>query len=238
MEAIFGPLSRLQYLRKLVIRSGRKSPVLDIQLLAALTKVKFLDIRRIEVANFEFLSSFKDLTGLELCGCKIQEQHIKVISSLKNLKHLGLGRATAHPDVLHGMMKQHSGLTYLDIRNTRVTDESLRGIKSLTQLQHLMLAFTKIGDAGMYYLKDLTKMTQLSLRATCVSDLGIAQLLNMNKLEVLILARSYVGNNGLRALSQLGSLRFLNVFQLQNATQQGICELEHMLPSVRILSII
>lgn len=239
VKTIFGLLSKLDHLRKLTLRPSKIPPmVLDIRQLTALTGLSILDMSGGRGSNFQHLSSIKELTALELSKCHISEQDVQEFSSLRNLTHLGLGSARLHATTLHKFVRQLSGLTYLDLNNTRVVDDSLRQIRSLSLIQHLNLAFTQIGDDGMYYLRDLTKMTHLSLRATCVSDSGIVHILSMSRLEVLILAGSYIGDAGLQNLPQLGSLRFLNVVRLHNASEEGVMALNQILPSVRILSVI
>jgi len=58
----------------------------------------------------------------------------------------------------------------------KTTDEGLKELKELTNLQTLSLADTKVTDKGLKELKELKNLTELNLSLTPVTDAGLKEL--------------------------------------------------------------
>ncbi len=54
----------------------------------------------------------------------------------------------------------------VDLSATQVTDEDLKHLKHLANLQRLFLQATAVTDAGLRHLQDLSKLQELDLTAT------------------------------------------------------------------------
>src|SRR5262245_32178541 len=64
----------------------------------------------------------------------------------------------------------------VDLRDTKVTDDFLAQLKSLTELQFLSLDDTPVTDAGLMHVKGMKRLRWLTLSGTKVTDAGLPQL--------------------------------------------------------------
>ena len=83
-------------------------------------------------------------------------------------------------------------LTWLDLGNTRTTDEALKALPQFKNLTRLHLENTQVSDAGLEYLKRLTYLEYLNLYGTQVSDEGLQQLAGLSNLRKLYLWQTNV----------------------------------------------
>ena len=60
--------------------------------------------------------------------------------------------------------------------NNNVTDDTLKYVQRLTQLQNLELAGTKVTDTGLESLRGLPRMMWLDLSKTGITDNGLTNL--------------------------------------------------------------
>ena len=67
-------------------------------------------------------------------------------------------------------------LTILNANHTQISDESLKSIAQLPELQHLDLANTAITDEGLAHLEGLSQLQSLDVTSTEVTAEGIAAL--------------------------------------------------------------
>jgi hypothetical protein len=65
---------------------------------------------------------------------------------------------------------------FLDLFGTKVTDDDLVLLRSLTNLRELRLSNTQVTDAGVEHLKGLTRLQILDLSDTQVTDTGVEEL--------------------------------------------------------------
>ena len=70
-----------------------------------------------------------------------------------------------------GIRVTHVNIVALD--GTEITDDGLKHLSSLTDLEWLFLNNTKISDGGLKHLSGLTNLEVLSLVGTSVSDDGV-----------------------------------------------------------------
>jgi hypothetical protein len=102
-------------------------------------------------------------------------------------------------------------LEYLDLGYTRVTGAGLKYLHKVPQLRQLLLAGTKLVDVDLEHLRSLKELRQLSLDSTTVGDAGVARLTELPKLEWLSLIDTPLTVDGLRRLRNLPRLRTLLV---------------------------
>jgi hypothetical protein len=82
----------------------------------------------------------------------------------------------------------------------KVTDEGLKELAPLTQLEDLGLSSTQVTDAGLKHLADLKELKYLSLGFTNVTDAGLKDLAEHKKLETLGLSFTKVTDAGVKEL--------------------------------------
>lgn len=106
-------------------------------------------------------------------------------------------------------------LENLDVRNGRITDDGLAHLAGLTKLKALKLEWTKIKGAGLPFLKAASSLSELHLQWTDCDDAGLANLRHFPNLETLTLGppepKVKITDAGLKHLSGLQKLRVLRI---------------------------
>ena len=192
-------------------------------------------------AGAKILSEMPQLEELQLYGCKLTADRLKLLTGLKNLKKLGL-RATdiAEADLpkLQSFEKlEHlelgvnlqltdkagsaiaelKSLKYLDLHLTRVWDEGLKSIAAMSHLRGLYLMNTKATGAGLKTLGALTELVRFQIDGHSVNQETISAVLGMKKLRHLTLNiahadKTAAGDAEFKKLGALKELRELEVF--------------------------
>ena len=112
----------------------------------------------------------------------------------------------------------------VNLRGKQVTDELLRAVGTLQNLEVLDLQNTATTDAGMKHLADLNRLHVLRLELTQVTDEGLKSLQRLTNLQVLHLDKTPITDTGLKNLRGLINLRVLHL----NATKIGDRGLTHL----------
>ena len=104
----------------------------------------------------------------------------------------------------------------LDLRGTKITDEGLAHLKTMTtengyRFKKLYLSDTKITDSGLEAIKDITSLQELYLANTEISSLGLDHLAKMTNLTQLNLENCKVGVSGLENLKGMIRMDTLNL---------------------------
>jgi hypothetical protein len=92
--------------------------------------------------------------------------------------------------------------------NRGASDEPLRIVGRLTQLEELVANDTAVSDAGLGHLSSLSKLRSFHLNSTSVADAELAHLEAL-PLEVLDLCYTRVTDFGLERIRAIKSLREL-----------------------------
>ena len=74
------------------------------------------------------------------------------------------------------LLKGFTRLQWLDLGNSRVTDNGLESIRELTQLEDLRLNGSGVTDAGLNHLTSLSQLRVLYLSSTHITDESVAKL--------------------------------------------------------------
>ena len=134
---------------------------------------------------------FEDLTDDERAVIATQTlsgEHLAKIGELKNLTALEIGGYALPPTRLRFLETLKVGLRILDLRDTKITDEDLRSLGRLEDLNLLNLSGTPVTGRGLRYLHNCHSLEHVILDRTKAND---------------ELAK-YVADNPLPSLYQLG----------------------------------
>ena len=104
------------------------------------------------------------------------------------------------------------GLWGLHAEGSLVNDHELRFLSPLTGLQFLDLTDTAVTDAGLVHLLGLENLETISLWDTAVTDDGVQLLARLPRLRQLGLGNTSVSDAGLRALQRCRGLRLLQLW--------------------------
>jgi len=99
----------------------------------------------------------------------------------------------------------------IDFNNTKVKDQDLFFVQSLTHLHGIALWETDVGDLALEHIAKLTSMQWLDLGDTRVTDEGLTHLRGMVRLQSLTLLNTRVSDNGVMSLAELKGLRHLDL---------------------------
>jgi hypothetical protein len=92
-----------------------------------------------------------------------------------------------------------------------VTDDNLKEIGGLTQLQWLALYRNELSDAGLKYLTGLKELRRLALSGTHVTDKGMEELTKLKHLQMLAISSTQLTDTGLRELAAMRKLKLLDI---------------------------
>jgi Leucine-rich repeat (LRR) protein len=120
-------------------------------------------------------------------------------------------------------------LETLDLSCGEITNKALEHIKGLKNLQTLDLRNTQVSDAGLAMLKELKSLKQLYLTNCPVTDDGLVHLRGLN-LEALYVGGllDKVTDKGVRHLKELKNLQKLYVPHALGLTDDGLKELKEL----------
>lgn len=86
--------------------------------------------------------------------------------------------------------------------SSRVTDDWLKHLAPLKELQWLNLSGTEVTDAGLMELAGFKKLQTLKLAGTEVTDAGLKELASLKELRILDLKKTKVTDAGVAELQK------------------------------------
>lgn len=119
-------------------------------------------------------------------------------------------------------------VTSLQLSNSKaVSDEGIRHLARMQQLQELDLSQTGITDQSLEVIGELPNLESLSLVFTRVTDNGLHHLLSCRKLRRLNLMWTNTGDGAIRAVA--GNTHLTHLWSGNNVTDEGLAAI-HQLP--------
>lgn len=135
---------------------------------------------------------------------------------------------------LLGRLHYFSKLTWLDLTEHPVSDDDLRCLANLAELDGLHLSQTPITDHGLRWVACCRDLKELDLSGTEITDAGLRQLGTLNRLESLTLDGTRVGDAGMAWLAghapRLTDLSVSNT----NVTDAGLQALAARIPGLAV----
>jgi internalin A len=251
-DAHLAVVGKLQGVQKLVIQRNDNVSDKGLASLKGLTSLKELalyeasDVTRTGVAN---LAALKGLERLTLFAVTTEVDGLKALTGLPALRHLNLrfSFSTNNTHLALAVIGEMKNLRSLDISGGYdLTEDALKPLAGLTELESLQLAWMRMPDAGLRHLSGLTKLTTLNLSesrfgdvamkevgklttlrdldlsVTPVTDDGLAHLGGLTKLTKLNLAYTKVTGRGLKQLAGCKDLEELGLFRCEHFTGEGL----------------
>jgi internalin A len=117
-------------------------------------------------------------------------------------------------------LEDGSPLIILLLGNTRITDEGLASIASVTHLERLSLP-RQITDAKLRELSGLTSLRSINLNRSKITDKGLAILAKLPHLESLNVGGTRITDAGAKILGTMSSLKQLDISETA-ITDRGI----------------
>lgn len=200
-----------------------------------------------------FLCYMSDLTVLELSGCLIGDQGMKMLSSglanCKNLKNLSLGKnkiGVIGADYLSNAISSLENLNILRLWSNCFCNEGVtalvKNFLNLSNLQELYLADNQIEFEGVEYLCTSlpSSLLLLSLSDNPIGDLGARflseALLKLIKLKNLYLENSKIGETGVQYLEKYIQPSLVSIrLDMNNLPQSSVSKLKSKYPRLKIM---
>lgn len=124
-------------------------------------------------------------------------------------------------------------LEILALEATSISDVGLEVLKNAKGLVYIRLDHTMVSDAGMQILGAMPQLSSLFLKGTRISDYGLKSLRNLVHLRDLDLSETAITDAGLEPLKSIHNLQYLNVSQTQ-VSDVAIREMRAALPDLII----
>lgn len=139
----------------------------------------------------------------------------------------------ATDDILN-LLRPLSGVEWLVLTNSEVTDSGLNHVTKLHQLQTLHLnGSTSITDEGIRLLSQSTNLKRLDLSGTAISDKALLHLSRCSNLVALELNSTDISDEGIRNLATLSKLKELHLNDT-NVSEAGASSLRSQLPNCSV----
>jgi|GEM_PF-3787221 len=154
-------------------------------------------------AGKDFLHSVE---SLEVIDSAYDAEELKQIGRLSDLRELCLiGCDLTSEDMEH--LKELRKLTYLDVLLNRIGDDGLQYVRNMKQLKHLDVQYQEIGcgitDEGLKHLGSLEQLEYLGLSGNAITDAGIEAIGRLRNLKQLVLLSTQVTREGEAKLKRL-----------------------------------
>ena len=186
------------------------------QALAGLDRLKMLYAEgNPKLTDFSFLERMSGLEQIVLTDSGVDDA---ALAAMKGLTKVGLLRI--------GSNFQNG-----------VTDVGLDHIKGMIALNNLDLVGTKVTDDGLSRLQSLTRLERLSIGSqtgqSVITDAGLAHLASVPNLRHLVVVGTKTTDAGLERLKGLSKLQSLGLHRTQ-ATDAGVASLKKALPECQV----
>ena len=206
-------LEGLTGLKAILLTTGLVLTDADMVHLKALTALQHLQLsssakNMITDAGLANIRDMVDMRDLSMTQAKVTSAGLNELRGMTRLHTLWIP-ATRVDDL--APIRHLTGLKFLYLQETPITDAGLAPVAGFTSLTTLILTNTPITDAGLKHLRGLTSLSQLGLSKTRITDAGLAELAGLKSLNRLELASTGVTDAGLVHLAGLQSLSSLDL---------------------------
>lgn len=175
----------------------------------------------------EYLRAAKTLESIDIVGgAALTDRFISRIASLPRLKMLRFNhRSDKFTDKSLGLLALRAKqLTWLDLGSEQFTDQGVRFLSRMENLEMLWLRSPKLTAGCVSSIKSLKRLHHLELTPSSVDDVGFKAIADLPKLETLVLRKPAITDEQFRMLSNHPSLgsAFLNGSQLTPDLAMGV----------------
>ena len=149
------------------------------------------------------IGGFRELRKLTIDSSHVSTDGIRSVSELPHIERLLLRGSEAKLNGVGPVLSGMKSLCFLAVNSRRFTDEELRHVSKLYDLEVLDLSGTSITDAGVAQLCSLRRLRRLYCLFTGLTDECVPAITNIENLEVLYIDCTEVSEEGERELRRL-----------------------------------
>lgn len=163
----------------------------------------------------------------------LNDQVIGALAAFPEIERLMLAKSAVTDEQLAKLPLHH--LKYLDLSDTKITDQGIAHLWPLKKLEELDLSRTAVTNSGLKTLATLTNLRSIGLDETAIDDAGVAHLAQLPKLGALGLSKTEIGDAALKHLQDSTGIVMLGLHGT-HVTDAGMLFLQGMskLASLRL----
>jgi thiol-disulfide isomerase/thioredoxin len=179
--------------------TGGAQGVIHLKQLPNLRNLRIQELDEFTDEAMAHLKDIKSLKSLILIQSQVTDDGLVNLKNLTNLELLALWRNDQFTDKALDHLRGLNNLKILRFDDAQITDDGLKKLKQfglLTGLEFLVLTRTQITDAGLLHLKGLAQLQELSLTGTGITDTGLSYLKEHKKLQTLFLSHTKITHDG------------------------------------------
>lgn len=193
----------------------------ELLAISRLTGPVELNLDNVSAYTEQELAQLGQCQGLEILTFRCDHDRnlgfLKSLSNLQNLKWLiASGEGIADPCTLH--MKNFTHLTYLGMKDTKVTDSGIRVLTGMSSLEQLFLVNSQIRGDGFAAFKEHGRLQHIRL-AGCKS-LDEKSILSLSSISSLKKLECYDTNLGQQAAANLKKARSTLTVEIKGANSE------------------
>ncbi|QDU36106.1 Leucine Rich repeats (2 copies) [Maioricimonas rarisocia] len=163
----------------------------------------------------------------------ITDEHVAALKNCSELQEADLMLCSRVSDDGVATLGTLTRLESLNLSGTAVTDQGVGSLRRLIRLTHLELAGTpgirmSITDAATGHLARFSGLQRLNLNSTDLTDRGLARLTRLSELRELDLGDTLITNLGLGQLKKLEQLERLGLGFCTGLTEEGLLDLSDL----------
>lgn len=199
-----------------------------------ITEICLYPLRFDTNVKLDKISGLHALRWMRLFGCQITDEALQQMTDLPNLKFLDLDHNETTTDAsLAHIATSFPAMEYLSLHSTSISDDGIKHLAALKQLQVLSLLGTKISGAGLKHLADHPSLRELFLGFTTITQEHVQRLSSIPHLETLSVWRATLTDESVAELARLTKLKRLD---LRDSTinSANVAQLKAALPNCDI----
>jgi internalin A len=151
------------------------------------------------------------VTGVDLRGTWVTDSDLRRLNQLPDLSYLDLSQ-TRITDQGMQEIKHLANVVELNLRFAEyVTDEGLAALKEWKKLKRLNVQGTKASDTTLEHISGITGLEAVNVGSVMLTDVGLERLSTLTNLKELTMGGNELGDAGLQALRQLPTLTYLDL---------------------------
>ena len=199
--------------------SGTRVTSNGLRLLSNAKKELDVQADAVSIAGLDHLNEFgvkvrlnadQQPVSVAMSGVTVGDEHLEAIGKLESLKVLDLRETGITDDGLKSL-NNLTNLERLNLVGTPVSDEGLAALVPLSGLKTLLLSSTSVTDEGLEHVAKLTNLERLNLIGTTITDEGLKHIARLEHLTSLSLGGRGITDKGLETLAGLKHLERLDL---------------------------
>src|ERR1043165_6537452 len=165
-------------------------------------RIVAVDLRSSWVTDSDIprLAQMPDLKRLDLSLTRISDRGLRALKSAPAIEELNLYFAEQISDEGTAVVKGWKHLKSLDLRGTRITDNTLEILAGVLTLESLDIGWAQITDTGLEHLTSLTNLRWLTMGGNKLTDTSLQFLRQMPQIEYLDIGGTQRTDSGLWSL--------------------------------------